>query len=109
MLIVREQLKPTQRFDILFRRFIEPMHRAICRLVAGIQDRQPDEAIVVIEAQALVGQALAFVVAQQAFLRRAGCAAIGAAEAEQIADTVAAMALAAVRSVEDIEADPVTR
>jgi TetR/AcrR family transcriptional regulator, regulator of cefoperazone and chloramphenicol sensitivity len=96
MLIVREQLKPTQNFDILFKRFIEPLHQEICRLVAGLQDRQPDEMIVMIQAHALVGQTLAFVVAQQAFLRRARCGAIGSAEAEQIADTVAAMALAAV-------------
>lgn len=92
MSIFREQLRPTQNFDVLFQRFIEPLHRAICGLIAELQGCQPEEALVILQAHALVGQALAFVVAHQAFPRRAQCKAIGSAEAERIADIVATMA-----------------
>ena len=97
LLIVQEQLRPTRSFDVLFKRFIEPLHRAICSALAGLQNRRDDELAVITQGHALVGQALAFVVAQQAYLRRARCTAIGPAEAETISDTIAAMAVAAVR------------
>jgi AcrR family transcriptional regulator len=97
LLIVQEQLRPTRNFDVLFQRFVEPLHRAICGAVASLQNRRDDELLVITQAHALVGLALAFVVAQQAYLRRARCTAIGPAEAETISDTIAAMAVAAVR------------
>jgi TetR/AcrR family transcriptional regulator, regulator of cefoperazone and chloramphenicol sensitivity len=96
MLIVREQLAPTENFDLLFKRFIAPLHQTIGTLVAGLQARRPDEPIIVTQAHALVGQALVFVVARQAFLQRMGYQKIDQAEAERIAEVVAAMALAAV-------------
>jgi AcrR family transcriptional regulator len=97
LLIVQEQLRPTRNFDVLFQRFIEPLHRAICGAVASLQNRRDDELAVITQAHALLGQALAFVVAQQAYLRRARCTEIGAAEAQKISETIATMAVAAVR------------
>lgn len=95
MLIVREQLNPTKNFDVLFDRFIGPLHQTLCRLVAELQSSGPDDMHVVIQAHALVGQALSFVVAQEAFLRRARLTKIGHAESEKVADTLSAMAVAA--------------
>lgn len=95
MLIVREQLNPTKSFDVLFDRFIGPLHQAICHLVAELKSSDPDDMHVVIQAHALVGQALSFVVAQEAFLRRSRLTKIGPAEAEKIADTISTMAVAA--------------
>lgn len=99
LLIVREQLAPTPNFDLLFQRFIEPLHQTISILVARLQGRAPDEVAVITQAHALVGQALAFVVARQAYLRRTHCPAIDHTTAEHIAQTVAHMALNAVHPV----------
>ena len=96
MLIVREQLQPTKNFEVIFSRFIEPLHKMICNLIAWLQSRQAEEIDVVIQAQALVGQALSFAVAQQAFLRRIGKEEIDKVQIEDISEIVAAMAIAAV-------------
>jgi TetR/AcrR family transcriptional regulator, regulator of cefoperazone and chloramphenicol sensitivity len=93
MLIVREQLSPTAYFEILFERFIAPLHQKLCFLVAGLQNSDRHNRQVVIRAHALVGQALAFVVANEAFLRRTNIERIDAKIATEIADVVSQMSV----------------
>lgn len=100
MLIVREQLQPTESFDTLFNHFIEPLHKLICSLIAKLQDRAADDIVVITQAHALVGQTLAFAVARQAFLRRIDKKTIDETQIDQISEIVASMAISVVLKLE---------
>ncbi|WP_272533926.1 CerR family C-terminal domain-containing protein [Providencia sp. PROV212] len=68
ILILREQLEPTENADIIFKEFIEPFHSRLTSLVQFITDE--DQATVIISAHALIGQVLGFVIAKKSLLKR---------------------------------------
>ncbi|MEC3989189.1 CerR family C-terminal domain-containing protein [Proteus mirabilis] len=68
-LILREQLEPTENYDLIYSNLIEPFHLRFSRLV-GLMDTKSDEVTITIRAHALIGQILGFVIARKAFLLR---------------------------------------
>lgn len=70
--IVREQLRPGPAFDALYEGYIQAVHEAITALTAAARGLDPRSARAAIEAHALVGSALAFLVARHTLCRRLG-------------------------------------
>ncbi|WP_195276281.1 CerR family C-terminal domain-containing protein [Proteus mirabilis] len=68
-LILREQLEPTENYDLIYSNLIEPFHLRLSRLV-GLMDTKSDEVTITIRVHALIGQILGFVIARKAFLLR---------------------------------------
>jgi len=94
--LAREQLQPTEAFEVLYTRFFEPLHTTISSLVARLRGTEHDNPDTILTAHALIGQVLGFAVAKQTFLRRSGLAELGPKEVEAIARTVAEMTVQAV-------------
>ncbi|MEQ5125371.1 CerR family C-terminal domain-containing protein [Providencia alcalifaciens] len=68
ILILREQLEPTENAEIIFKEFIEPFHSRLTSLVQFITNE--DRATAIISAHTLIGQVLGFVIAKKSLLKR---------------------------------------
>lgn len=96
VLILREQLEPTENYDVIYRDFIEPFH---IRLTQVIQLANSfDEQSAIICAHALIGQVLGFVVARKPLLKRLKREKIDNALLEQILQQICSMATNALIS-----------
>lgn len=82
--IVREQLEPTEAFDVLYEGVLGHIYELITRLVARLLDLDPKSPQARLEMFALMGQALVFRIGRAAVLRRMEWAAVGPREVEQI-------------------------
>ncbi|RED53681.1 CerR family C-terminal domain-containing protein [Aestuariispira insulae] len=71
-LLLREYANPGIGFEIFYAEFIEPMHRMITRLYARIRGMDENDPASIIGAHSLLGQWLAFKLAEEPFLRRMG-------------------------------------
>jgi hypothetical protein len=69
----------------------------VSSLVARLNEVSADDKKSVVKAHAIIGQVLAFAVAQNSYLRRAQRHSILVEDAEQIADILAEMALKSLR------------
>lgn len=96
-IVLREQRSPTENFDLLYQGFIEPMHKRVSALVAGVRGElvTPEN---IIRAHAIIGQAIVFLVAQPALLRRIQEKQLSENRVKQITQTIATMAVAAARA-----------
>ena len=81
--IVREQMQPTQAFDVIYR-FMGSAHELATRLVAAALGKGAADETVQLRVFALLGQVLVFRVAQELVLRRMDWRAIGEAERTKI-------------------------
>ncbi|EPL9568102.1 CerR family C-terminal domain-containing protein [Providencia rettgeri] len=68
VLILREQLEPTENYDVIYRDFIEPFHTRLSGLIQEIN--RIDKQTAIIRAHVLIGQVLGFVVARKPFLKQ---------------------------------------
>jgi AcrR family transcriptional regulator len=82
--MLREQLKPTAAFDILYQELMEPLHTLLCQLVALVHGSLPTSRNVIIEVQALTGQAIIFGAHRATLLRRLGQASLDEAGIDEI-------------------------
>jgi AcrR family transcriptional regulator len=82
--ILREQLDPTDAFEIIYNCIMGRMHRTLTALVAAVLELDPESEQARLEAFSLLGQALIFRFARAAVLRRMGWEAIGEEEADRI-------------------------
>lgn len=94
--IVREQLHPGPAFDILYEGYLRVVHESVTSLVASARGLGPRTARATIEAHALIGTALAFLVARPALCRRLGCESYSARRVSEIEDAVVCLALRAL-------------
>jgi AcrR family transcriptional regulator len=94
--IVREQLQPGPAFDILYEGYIRELHETITALVAAARGLGPRTGRAAIEAHALVGMALAFVVARATLCRRLDWDDLGPRRVNEIEDAVVGLALRAL-------------
>jgi len=101
--IVREQLGPGRAFDILYEGYIRAVHEATTSLVAAGREFGPRTGRAAIEAHALIGAALAFVVARTTLCRRLGWEAYSARRVREIEDAVVGLALRAIGLPEQSE------
>lgn len=88
LIIVREQILPSQGFDILFKESMQPIHHAIARLIASLTDRDPDDARVILESHALLGQVLGFIVTRTVVLRITGYRSYGTVLTQHICEVI---------------------
>jgi len=82
--ILREQLDPTDAFDLIYDGIMGRMHRTLTRLVAAVLELDPDSETARLEAFALLGQAMIFRFARAAVLKRLDWPTIGDGEADKI-------------------------
>ncbi|WP_193014813.1 CerR family C-terminal domain-containing protein [Proteus sp. FME41] len=68
-LILREQLEPTENYELIYRDLIEPFHLRLSHLIELI-DEESNRLTTTIRAHAVIGQILGFVIARKAFLLR---------------------------------------
>ncbi|MBB1595697.1 CerR family C-terminal domain-containing protein [Achromobacter sp. UMC46] len=95
LLLAREQLRPTEKFDGLYLQLFLPLHTNVADLVADIRNQARGHREQVLRAHAILGQALAFAVAREALLRRLGVPALSRKDVADIAGMVGDMAIAA--------------
>jgi TetR/AcrR family transcriptional regulator, regulator of cefoperazone and chloramphenicol sensitivity len=69
-IIFREQSQPTDAFDILYAKLLEPMHSTLGSLVACYLGRSTSDREVITLSHALVGQTMIFRVGRTTLLRR---------------------------------------
>jgi AcrR family transcriptional regulator len=82
--ILREQLDPTDAFDLIYDGIMGRMHRTLTALVAAVLELDPKSETARLEAFSLLGQAMIFRFARAAVLKRMEWSAIGDAEADKI-------------------------
>lgn len=70
--IAREQMQPTEAYDILYEQFFQPLHQMIAVLVSKLMDLDAKDPKTILIAHAIVGQSVAFSVAKETYLRRQG-------------------------------------
>lgn len=84
----REQLSPTEAYPLMHERIIAPMHQLMTQLVAGYTGLDSTDLRTIIHTHALLGEALAFRVARETILIRAGWDDIGLEQGLVINDIV---------------------
>ena len=101
--IVREQLVPGPAFDILYEGYVREVHEAVTAVVAAARGFGPRTARAAIEAHALIGSALAFLVARTTLCRRLDWEDYSARRLNDIEDAVVGVALRALGLPEKAE------
>ncbi|GAA5129249.1 CerR family C-terminal domain-containing protein [Alloalcanivorax gelatiniphagus] len=74
--LLREQMQPTAAMDILYDELIEPVHELLARLVGPLRGKPATDPDVIIEVQALYGEAIVFGVHRTTLIRRLGVEAL---------------------------------
>ncbi len=85
-LVVREQLKPTPGFEILYARGFRPLHEMLCHLVGVVLGMDPKTRETILRTHLLMGQAYFFTMSREAILRRLGWKNLEGEKAEWVAD-----------------------
>ena len=94
--IFREQLQPTEAFDLLYKHLFEPMNNSISRLVALIRGIPPSHREVLLVTHALMGQIIGFRIARSTLLRRLDQSEYNHQDEQQIPQLVASLAIHAL-------------
>lgn len=81
-IILREQLQPSEAFDVLYERLLQPMHTALAQLVACCRGIEPTDREAITMTQALLGQTLIFRVGRTTLLKRLNQTAYSASDIE---------------------------
>jgi AcrR family transcriptional regulator len=84
MILMREQMRPTDAFEVYYEAVMRPVHTHLTRYVAlltGLSDKS-SEAVAL--AHALIGQVLVFRTSREALIRRAGWKHVGKAQKERM-------------------------
>ncbi|HBO22007.1 CerR family C-terminal domain-containing protein [Providencia sp.] len=94
VLILREQLEPTENAEIIFNEFIAPFHVRLSDLVQFITHHDKQTAIII--AHALIGQILGFVIARKSVLKRLEKRELDPSLIEQISEQINILACRAI-------------
>jgi len=82
--VIREQMAPTEAFDVLYRRVMVRLHAACAALLGRLVGRPADDPEVRLRAFTLVGQVLIFRIGRHAVQRRMGWKTYGPRQREAI-------------------------
>lgn len=88
LIIIREQIRPTEAFNIYFEQVMRPMHERVTSLVALATGRPASSRESILRAHALVGQVLVFRMARETLRRRLQWEDVGPAEKRQMYETI---------------------
>jgi len=91
--IAREQLQPTEAYDILFENFFKPLQRTIAYLVGRLIDLNEDDPQTIIVAHAILGQSNFFATGKEAYLRLQGIDDLDERHINDIARTLGELAI----------------
>jgi hypothetical protein len=69
-LIVREQMKPTPGFEILYEKALRTLHENLCVLVGAVIGEPATDPATIIRTQSILGQLYAFCMARETVRRR---------------------------------------
>ena len=94
--IFREQLDPTDAFDILYRELMEPMQATYAGLLGRILGRDPQEPSIKLLTHSLMGQIMIFRLAQTTILRRLGATSFDGDDTRAISDLILQNTFAAI-------------
>ena len=94
--IFREQNHPTEAYDILYRRLLQPLHRGLAELVACARGLHPEAAEARMVAHALLGQAMAFRAGRTTLLRQLSRKGYTAADMRRVKRLLSALTAAAL-------------
>ncbi len=72
LLILKEQLKPTTAYDIIYNNVMKHVHEVLSALIAQLSGGKRDDPITIARAQSLMGQVLIFLSGRETLLRRMG-------------------------------------
>lgn len=102
-IILREQLQPSEAFDILYDTLLQPMHTALARLVACCRGIAPGEREAITMTQALLGQTLIFRVGRTTLLKRLNQSAYTASDIERFKAELATYYRAMLNTKRDLQ------
>jgi len=71
-ILSREQLMPTEAYQLIHRQTIAPLHQRFTRLVAGYTGCDPSATATILHTHALLGEMLSFRMARETILLRTG-------------------------------------
>jgi AcrR family transcriptional regulator len=97
--IVREQMEPTEAFDILYDTVMGPVGDYLCSLIVRIGQGRCDDAEARLKTMAIVGQALAFRYCRATLLRMTGWTEVDADDAARIGRIIRAHTSAILASI----------
>ncbi len=69
-IIFREQHRPTDAYEILYRKLLQPMHQTLTALVACYRGEAPDSRSAILLAHSLLGQTVIFRIGRTTLLKR---------------------------------------
>lgn len=98
-IVVKEQMHPTQAFDILYTGCLERLHLVGARLIEAYTGEPAGQQETVVRFHALLGQSLAFRFARETVVRRAGWSDIGTAQVALIERVVTEQVCDALRGL----------
>jgi TetR/AcrR family transcriptional regulator, regulator of cefoperazone and chloramphenicol sensitivity len=87
-IIMREQMQPTKAFDLVYERWIRPVHETLSALLAVILRKKTTDPSLILRAHTLVGQVLIFLYGRETILRRLDWKAYQEGERKQIQKAV---------------------
>ncbi len=94
--IFREQNHPTEAFDILFARLMQPLQNTYATLLSGILNIPADDKQTRLLTHALMGQILIFRTGRATILRQLGKQAFSQQDVEQVAELISTTTLCAL-------------
>jgi AcrR family transcriptional regulator len=83
-IMLREQAKPTEGFDIVYNNHIKHMQAVFTRLIGICLDLDPNSTEVKLRGHAIFGQVMGFLIAREALLRMLGVRQLEAHHADEI-------------------------
>jgi AcrR family transcriptional regulator len=87
-IIMREQMQPTKAFDLIYERWIRPVHETLSALLAVILRKKATDPGLVLRTHTMVGQILIFLSGRETILRRLKWDAYNERERKQIQKAV---------------------
>jgi TetR/AcrR family transcriptional regulator, regulator of cefoperazone and chloramphenicol sensitivity len=87
-IIMREQMQPTKAFDLIYERWIRPVHETLSALLAVVLRKKATDPGLILRTHTLVGQILIFLSGRETILRRLNWKAYNESERKQIQKAV---------------------
>lgn len=87
-IVMREQMQPTKAFDLIYERWIRPVHETLSALLAVILKKKATDPSLILRTHTLVGQILIFLSGRETILRRLNWKAYNESERKQIQKAV---------------------
>ena len=99
--VLHEYTRPGEAFDRIFETVVEPMHRTLTALVAAARGLPAEHPDAIIGAHAVIGQVMAFAIADVPVRRRLGWDAVTPDRRDAIGAVVVPMVLASLNLLPD--------